>query len=52
MQVIHYNIGKPVKTIKNAIVDIVTREVITLKAIHHKIMGTDNKTRQFTGFIA
>jgi len=53
MQIVHINTGKKVKKIKNSIVDLFTREVITLKAIHNQLL--DDKqvyTTQFTGFIA
>jgi hypothetical protein len=53
MQVVHINTSNQVKTIKNSIVDLFTKEVITLKAIHKQLLGTKQAhTPQFTGFIA
>jgi hypothetical protein len=53
MQVVHINTSNPVKAIKSSIVDLFTREVITLKAIHKQLLGNKKvRTPQFTGFIA
>jgi hypothetical protein len=53
MQIVHINTEKTVKHIKNSIVDLFTREVITLKAVHNQLLGTKQADKtQFTGFIA
>ncbi|SEO83639.1 hypothetical protein [Mucilaginibacter sp. OK283] len=53
MQIVHINTEKTVKHIKNSIVDLFTREVVTLKAIHKQLIGNKQvNNQQFTGFIA
>ncbi|RFZ85368.1 hypothetical protein DYU05_07155 [Mucilaginibacter terrenus] len=54
MKVVHLNAGTPVKTTTNAIVDLFTKQRITLKTIHERLVAaaSGTQTSQFTGFIA
>ncbi|WP_184545457.1 hypothetical protein [Mucilaginibacter sp. FT3.2] len=53
MKVVYINISQPVKTIKSSIIDLFTKKVVTLKAIHKHLLGSKNANpTQFTGSIA
>ena len=54
MKVVHLNAGTPAKNTTAAIVDLFTKQKITLKTIHERLVAaaSGTQTTQFTGFIA
>jgi hypothetical protein len=52
MKIVHFNIKRPVKRIERSIIDLFTKEVLNLKAIHKRMTETQENNPQFTGFIA
>jgi len=53
MKIAHLNSATPVKGLKNAIIDIYTKEKLNLKYVHEFVTGKpESKRRLFPNFIA